>query len=521
MNLKRVATMLQWGRGFDLETHKIQPGLLAPPVVCGSWAWWDAAQGKTVGELLDIDGARRVIMELLSDERIIIVGANIAYDFLCMAVDFANRGIDICPQIFAAYEAGRVWDLQIAEALHAIAKGHLGRDPRNGNQKLRDPITKKMGRYSLSICLDLVLNRIDAKVNDKFRMSYALLEGVPIAQWPLEARVYPVDDACNTLDVALAQAGLIRRPSDHMWPDDLGAPCSACGCRIEVSSTITCPDRAWRSQNAHDVARQCYAAWAMHLGAAWGFCVDPDAVETLELETIASRQDAIALFVQLGYLREEHDSERANAIVAAKGWPKKWFRKKDTGLNLEPADRVKLLLALREGGAVEKVVKNTGALKRSVALAYGASGACSTCAGTGKVRSAKSGNPVGCRMCDSTGLNLDSASVPRTNGSKCRTCSGKRAYAKKPNNASDNPIFVVTCAQCDGQPDIVPGCGTGRDALYESGDDEVLIPFGEYLLKAKILETYIPFLKKGMTADGVVEVDFDLEEDVGDAGESE
>lgn len=509
MKLERITRMLEWAWAFDLEGHKIQPGLLAPPVVCASVARWNKKTGRSEGKLLSLDECRIVFMRLLDDERVTICGANIAYDFLCMSVDFASRGIDIMPKIFAAYEAGRVWDLQIAEALHAIARGHLGRDPRNGFQKLRDPITRKMGRYSLSICLDLVLHRVDAKVNDKFRTSYYLLEGTPIAEWPVEARVYPVDDACNTLDICLAQAGLIPRPSDHVWIDALDAPCAACGCPLSSSSDVTCPPRLWASHNNHDLARQCYAAFAMHLGAAWGFSVDPDAVDALAAEVTESRVSAIALFVRLGYLREEHDRELALAALDAAGLSRRLFRKK----NPDPS----ILEMLRAAGAVQKVVKNTGALKRSVALAYGASGACSTCAGTCKVASAKTDNPVGCRMCDSTGLNLDSAPVPRTKGSKCRTCSGKREYTTATKANPDGAI--IACRQCVGQPDIVPGCGTGRDALYESGDDDVLIPFGEYLLKAKILETYIPFLRKGVTADGVVEVDFDLEdEEIADEG---
>jgi hypothetical protein len=515
VNAERIARMLEWAWSFDLEGHKIQPGLLAPPVVCASVAHWSKKNGRSEGRLLSLDEARVVFMRFLDDERVTICGANIAYDMLCMAVDFAARGVDVMPKILAAYEVGRVWDVQIAEALHAVARGHLGLDPRT-LKKLRDPITRKLGRYSLSICLDLVLHRVDAKVNDKYRMSYALLEDTPIAEWPLEARVYPVDDACNTLDVALAQAGLIARPSDHVWVEVLDAPCQACGCALTESSDRACPDRCWQSLNAHDLAAQCRAAFAMHLGAAWGFCVDGEAVEELAERTTASRAAAVDAFVASGYLREEHDSARAKEVLARAGMNPRWFRKKDTGLNLPAADRAAMLQVLREGGAVEKVVKCTGVLKRSVALAYGATGACATCAGVGKVPSAKSGNPVGCRMCDSTGLDLDSAPVPRTKGSKCRTCGGERRYSTASKSRPDGP--AVDCAQCVGQPDVVPGCATGRDALYESGDDDVLVPFAEYLLKAKILETYIPYLRKGMTEDGEVEADFD-QDDAEDGGD--
>lgn len=496
MKLDRIARFRENAWAFDCETHKIQPGLLAPPLVCASVARWNPATGRSEGRLLSRDEARIVFLRLL-DSDCTIVGANIAFDMLVMAVDFARRGIDIVPKIFAAYEAGRVFDVLIGEALHAIAIGYLGRDPRTGG-KLKDPITKKQGRYSLSIVLDLVLHRADAKVNDRFRQSYALLEDTPIADWPLDARVYPVDDACNTLDVALAQAGLIARPSDHEWPENYELPCPHCGVRLGYGGEGPCPPRCRQSFNVHNVSAQAYAAFAMHLGAAWGFAVDPVAVDALETRVRDSRAAAIGLFVKLGYLREEHDVKLALAALDAAGLPRKLFRKK----NPDPS----ILDLLRKAGAVQKVVKNTGALKRAVALNYGARGACATCAGTGKVKSAKSGNPVGDRMCDSTGLNLDSAAVPRTDGSKCRTCSGKREYSTANKTNPSGP--VVQCKQCIGQPDIVPGCGTGRDALYESGDDDVLIPFAEYLLEAKILETYLPFLRRGIS-----EVDEDEDED--------
>lgn len=464
MRLDRLVKFLENATAFDCETHRIQPGLLAPPMVCASTAWWDPAQGKVVGRLLagraryadparDADpewDALEVFVRLLESDRT-IVGANIAYDMAVMAVHAAERGRDIMPLIIRAYEDGRVFDVQIAEALHAVALGMLGKDPRTG-QPLRDPITKKLGRYSLAIVLYLVLGRADAKVNDRFRESYALLEDTPIEQWDPEARVYPVDDACNTLDAALAQVGLTLRPCDHAWPS--GGPgselqCAHCGCPLSRGAEVSCPPRRSASKNLHDVARQSYAALAMHLGAAWGFMVDPVAVDALESRVRASREAGLERFLCTGFLR--------------------WKKVK----------------------GVSKATKHTAVIKRVSALAYGCTGACPTCAGTGKVTSAKSGKPVGDRMCDSTGLNLDSAPVPRTKGSKCRTCSGKRSYPVKGSGQ------IIACKQCEGQPDIVPGCQTSRDALTESGEED-LIDFAGLLEEAKILEVYLPFLKRGI-----------------------
>lgn len=442
---------------FDLETHRIQPGLLAPPVVCGSGAVWSV--DRSDGDVSDVYDTRRLFETMLDDPSTVIVGANIAYDMLCMAHDGAKRGIDYMPRIIAAYEAGRVYDIQIAEMLHAISTGHLGRDPRTGSvgdpmsaQKLRDPLSGKMGWYSLAICTDLVLNRRDAKVNDKYQESYALLENIPIHSWPTEARIYPVDDACNTLDVALAQCGQTARLAPHEW----NAKDRCIHCNIELSFSVPppCRPRVWANNNLQNQSAQAYAAMAMHAGAAWGFAVDLDAVDKLEDEKIKSRADAMVGLVAIGLMRPKGDDYS----------------------------------------------KVSAEIKRRVALAYGCNGACTVCAGTGKVASAKTGKPVGCRVCDSTGLDLNSAPVPRTEGSRCRTCSGKRSFVRKTKASKMVPATESTepCSQCEGQPDVIPGCQVSRDALAESGDED-LMNFAHFLEDQKILSTYLPFLKKGIS----------------------
>ena len=465
MKADRIAKFLEWARAFDVETHKIQPGLLCPPLVCASVARWNPATGRSEGRLLDKEQARAVFLELLNDERIIIVGANIAYDMGVMANDFAQRGIDVMPLIIAAYEAGRVFDVQIAEALHGVALGMLGKDPRTG-APLQDPITRKRGRYSLAIVLWLVFERRDAKVNDLFRESYALLEDTPITEWPVEARVYPVDDACNTFDAGAAQVGMIPRPSDHTF--DANDRCTTCGHEISFTSSVPCTPRCRPNFNLHDIARQVYAALAMHLGAMWGFVVDPEAVLKRQAELETKRAGELKTFIKSGLLRWKKQK-------GAKGCPtcRGTFK-----ITTDDEDKTCT--------TCHKSSKHTAVIKRRTAIAFGCTGACPVCAGTQKVKSAKSGKPVGCRPCDSTGLNLDSAPVPRTKGSKCRTCKSTRLIGTEP------------CAQCAGQPDVIPGCSTSRDTLSESGD-ETLIDFAVHLEEAKLLETYIPYLLKGIS----------------------
>jgi hypothetical protein len=214
---------------FDLETHLIQQGLLAPPIVCGSYADQNSSGLLTPAEII-------AIVEEHLRNGLMVAGANISYDFGCI---LAVRP-DLLPLIWTAYEEERVFDVLIAGTLDAIYDGRLT-DGELFNKK-----GKKIqsGRYSLESVTEDYLGRTDAKKNDVWRKSYALLDGTPIAQWPEEARQYPLDDAQNTLDVAKKQLQVCH--------------------------------------NLHNLAAQAHAAFCAHLGAIWGLRVDPERVATLK-----------------------------------------------------------------------------------------------------------------------------------------------------------------------------------------------------------------------------------------------
>lgn len=365
------------GVAFDLETHLIQPGLVAPPVVCGSIA--TVTSGKLERRLLRDAGkindaalgeVRTAFQWLLREPGLVIIGANIAFDMLCMAVDAARNGEDLMPEIFAAYAAGRVFDVQIAEKLHAVGRGHLGRDPRT-RRPLTDPETKKQGRYSLAICTSLVLGRDNAKANDFWRMRYAMLEGIPVEDWPMEARVYPLDDACNTLEIALAQVGVVPNVGPHDWR---GETCAQCGQRLAAGVGVDCVSTFPR-MNLHDHAVQVFKHWCLHIAGAHGLRTDPVATEALHAAALVGRERGLPEFTGLGYLRPDGTEDQS-------------------------------------------------AVKRACAIAYGATGACPTCSPhyerygrPGKVpseKNPKSRTGINCPACDGTGLDLSSAHVPMT-----------------------------------------------------------------------------------------------------------
>lgn len=396
---------------LDTETWLIEPGLLAPPLVCGSTARFRLVDGAVSldAEILgkrdrdpELPDVIEVFTSLLCSDTI-IVGAHIAYDMLVCAVFAQTRGIDLVPMIVDAYEADRVYDVQLAESLHGVGRGLLGRDLVTGAELTSpDPKTgnlKPTKRYSLANCVMQVLGREDAKENSEWRLRYAELDPRPIRTWPETARVYPVDDVKNPLEVALAQCGFLPSRDAH----DLD---SAGVCRRCASATFSDPAcfAARPRFNLHDLPAQSRKAMALHAGAAWG------------LRAVRSRVEALA-------------------AAAAGG-----------------ADSAPFVAAgfLRADGTEDQAV-----VKRACAIAYGADAPCGECHGAGKVPSPKTGNPINCKKCSGTTLDLDAApSIPRTDGGSV---------------------------------------SISRDALGESGD-ELLMAYGESAEDDKITSTYMPTL---------------------------
>lgn len=365
---------------FDLETGLVAPGLPTPTLVCGSTAGAEVGSERLMSAEEVRDTARKIVRECE-----VISGAHIAFDFAVLV----NDGCVSIDDVFAAYEEERVWDVLVAEALDAIGGGHLNIDPRDHLPIHVPGGTKRVNHYKLDVVADLVLGRIDAKKNDLWRLRYAILAGVPMAEWPAEAIQYPKDDARNTMDIFMAQVGLAPRGDGSVR----------------------------RIRNAHEVPAQSYSAWAMYLGAVWGLRTDERRVDVLRRKMEEQQTEAIARFTQSG-------------LLDANG------------------------------------KKVTSRVKRRVAEAYGASGVCAKCAGTGKVKSEKTGNLIGCSSlrlddgtivgCDGTGLDLNTA-----------------------------PTLRMTPAD---------GVSADRDTLSECGDDE-LADYGLASEGQKNLGTYLPFVE--------------------------
>ena len=264
-------TLFAW----DLETHKIQPGLLSPPIVCHSFA-----RPGEKGLLEYPCHGKSYIRKYLQDDGWTVAGANIAYDFGCLLAEDPS----LFPLVWKAYEEGRVHDVQIAATLVAIAEGRL-RDgelfDRKG-AKMKDGKGRMTSRYSLDNCVREWLGRENAKDNDRFRLSYALLEGTYIKYWPDDAKQYPIDDAVNTLEVAQAQL---------------------------ASGFDFC-----------DLKAQCHAAFCAHLSAMAGLRTDGEKVAKLKGELLGKQKELCEWASKLGFLRVNKDGSfsRETKPVAAR-----------------------------------------------------------------------------------------------------------------------------------------------------------------------------------------------------------
>lgn len=231
---------------FDSETHLIKPGCVAPRLVCISTA---SESGKT--QLLDRASGLRLMRNVLEDKSVIVAGHQVFYDLgVCCAEDPEV----FVPLVFQAFDDFRIRDTIIRQQLIDIATGNL---------KYRlDPETDtyvKTG-YTLADLVLRLLGRVLPK-EDTWRLKYALLDGIPIIDWPADAKKYAVDDAVATREVFLKQ-------HEHVVKE---------GC---VDGVIPTEERATRD------------AWALALMSMWGVRTDGEAVAKLKAELEAEQAEA-------------------------------------------------------------------------------------------------------------------------------------------------------------------------------------------------------------------------------------
>ncbi len=247
---------------IDCESWLIEPGLLAPPLVCLQWQ----RQGDDP-QLVTHREARPVIEKLLRGSDV-LVGHNIAFDAGVLGAAFP----DLLPLIFAKYDRDEICDSMIREQLVMISRGQF-RSYEGPDGEL------KAVKYSLADCVARHFGRHLQK-EDTWRLRYRELHDVALADWPEDAKHYAIEDARVTLALYESQ--------------------------INVAHADVFRDQ-WR---------QARAAFALHLSSAWGICTDPEAVDALEARLTAEFEELQRELQNEGLIRDNGTADTKAAQAA-------------------------------------------------------------------------------------------------------------------------------------------------------------------------------------------------------------
>jgi len=209
--------------GTDTETFKFQPGWMVPRQVCTTLGvarsdspWLDRllepvpaahvlrrefrVNGETYDTaLLDRRGASIAWPLLVEDPEAHLVFHNMAYDLLGAVQNFPDATLGV----LKAINDGRVWDTAHRERLKNNASGNLRWQP--------DPWTGKLTDRKIYALATLAKRYLDVDLTeeksdpDAWRLRYAELDGVPLAEWPEPAIVYALMDAVYPLPILANQ----------------------------------------------------------------------------------------------------------------------------------------------------------------------------------------------------------------------------------------------------------------------------------------------------------------------------
>lgn len=248
---------------FDLETHLIRPGAIAPKPVVVSVA-------TEHGVRLSLNW-KGTVGALLGDRRVLLIGHNVAFDLAAVY----QHAPELRSLIWQAYDDGRVSDTGLRDRIRLLSEGRRSFDHTATWQS--PPATVGTVRPVFSLAEAVQRNLPDATafgwwLDDKvqpeepsadgelfsaappsgsgWRLRYAELEHLPLADWPSEAIRYAETDALLTLRVWQAQAAALPRYRDELIGDAL--------------------------RNEPDQTR---AAWALHLVSAWGMVTEAETVD--------------------------------------------------------------------------------------------------------------------------------------------------------------------------------------------------------------------------------------------------
>ena len=172
--------------GWDTETFLITQENLAPKIVCLSMSLPDGDGDSLLGnddpEKLD-DTVRDILRSTF-----IFAGQNVGYDLTVLAANFPQY----LTAIFDALQAERFSCTMIREKLLSLTEtGQID------FERLPSGVTVKKS-YSLAGIVQYYFNvdiSASKDASDAWRTNYNVFDGVPVAEWPEDARQYAMDDA--------------------------------------------------------------------------------------------------------------------------------------------------------------------------------------------------------------------------------------------------------------------------------------------------------------------------------------
>jgi DNA polymerase I-like protein with 3'-5' exonuclease and polymerase domains len=250
----------------DSETHLIQAGCLTPPLVCLSSAMRDAnAPGGFHTNLFLREDAAKFWRFILSDPSLLLVIHNAPFD-LGVA---CNEDPSLIFAVFDAINVGRAVCTIVIQKLIDVALGMRKFRRINGR------VTKTT--YALDDLIELHYNEIVQK-KDTWRLSYALLEDVPLHLWPASAKQYAIYDSVLHLRLWEAQQRLIATHFGGNLPNQV---------------------------------EQQRANWVLHLMSMWGIRADAERVDYFIAhcnEEIQKMHQALLYCLHCGQPRKTHSS---------------------------------------------------------------------------------------------------------------------------------------------------------------------------------------------------------------------
>lgn len=297
---------------IDFESHLITKGMKAPKLVCG--VTWDGSS-EAQPDLMARPEMMRSYCQLIVDPNVRLVGHNVTYDLGLACAEDPNL-------IVPTFEAIRDDRVRCTKVRGMLINNALGELKFEYDEELEEWKKSRNG-------LDDYVRRYFGVYLDKkgpgahWRTRFADLDGLPVEQYPEEARKYVLDDA--------------------RWPY-----------RVYQHQETICRPEGIPGENG-----QHRATWALHLMSCWGVRTDEERVDAYERDLERELGERVKEAQAEGFVRKDgsRDTKKIKALV------EKWHR--DQGLPIPLTEKGQVSMArkaLRATGhpglyAVSEVVR--------------------------------------------------------------------------------------------------------------------------------------------------------------------